>query len=362
MSLAMTGFINKIKRLIREQRGAVALTVAFLLVGGGGLVAGAVDVGMLYTARAELQNAADATALAGAATMVGYNDSGQVVSQWEDGVAAAKQVASSNKALNVSLNLLDQDITMGYWDSATKDFDPWRTGPSANPGDLTAFRVTLRRDQVANSPVSTIFAGIVGIDQVNIRATSTAFLGYVGEVPGDTVDLPVAVKEEVLTDPNGPRCNTWIKFHSEQDESAEWTTFFTFPANDPNVRDYVDGSLTTPPLKVGDYINTINGVLSTNTFRALERRFNENKVNGKWLVTLPVIRENGRGWGWGGGGGGQGQTTKEVVGFVQYVITDVCALPCKKMIGYMVCDNTIAGSSAGGGNFGTRASNPQLVQ
>ena len=353
MSLAMTGFINKIKRLIREQQGAVAIVVAFTLVGGGGLVAGAVDLGRLYSTRAELQNAADAAALAGAATMVGYNDSGGAVSQWEDGVTAAKQVASANKALNVPLSLLDQDITMGYWDTETKDFDPWRTGPSSDPSDLTAFRVTLRRDQVANSPVSTVFAGIVGIDQVNVRASSTAFLGFTGSVPSDTVDLPIAVKDTAITDSNGPKCDTWIKFHSENNETAEWTSFFTWPANDPNVRDYVDGSLTTPELSVGDYINVINGNLSNNTFRALERRFHAEAVNGKWTVTLPVIKDIGR---------GHGQTSKEVVGFITYVITEVCVSPCKKVIGYMVCDTTIAGSSGGGGNYGTRASNPQLVQ
>jgi Flp pilus assembly protein TadG len=357
----MIGFIEKFKKLLREQQGAVAVVVAASLTGIGGLTAAAVDLGMLYTARAELQNAADAAALAGASTMVGYDDSGSMVAQCDEGISNAKQVASSNKALAVNLTLLDGDITMGYWDSDNKAFDPSRTGYSADPADLTAFQVTLRRDQEANSPVTTIFAGIVGMDQVNIRATSTAFLGYAGTLPSGEVDLPIAVKEDVVTGPGGPRCDTWIIFHSEREETAEWTTFFQSPANDPNVRDYVDGSATVPEVSVGDMINVINGNLSNHTFRALQRRFRANQVNGNWNVTLPVIKDST------GSSSNRHScscqsTQKEVVGFVSYVITGVYTAPRKTVSGYMVCDVTVENSSGGGGNYGTRASNAQLVQ
>ncbi|WP_305041470.1 pilus assembly protein TadG-related protein, partial [Geoalkalibacter sp.] len=48
------------------EKGAVAVLVAVLLMFLIGMVALVVDVGYLYATRSELQNAADAAALAGA--------------------------------------------------------------------------------------------------------------------------------------------------------------------------------------------------------------------------------------------------------------------------------------------------------
>ncbi len=54
------------KSMITDQKGAVAVIVAVCLVVFVGFTALAVDVGHLYVVRNELQNAADAGALAGA--------------------------------------------------------------------------------------------------------------------------------------------------------------------------------------------------------------------------------------------------------------------------------------------------------
>ncbi len=61
------------KQLINEQRGAVAIIVAFLMFVLLGFAAFAVDFGYLYGVKNELQNAADAAALAGASVLFSDN-------------------------------------------------------------------------------------------------------------------------------------------------------------------------------------------------------------------------------------------------------------------------------------------------
>ena len=57
-----------------ERKGAVIVMVAVLMVVLLGCVALAVDIGYLYVARAELQRAADAAALAGAQALARASD------------------------------------------------------------------------------------------------------------------------------------------------------------------------------------------------------------------------------------------------------------------------------------------------
>ncbi len=55
---------------LRDQRGFIAVTVAFLLIGMVGFAALAVDTGFLYSSRTNSQGIADAAALAGAASFI----------------------------------------------------------------------------------------------------------------------------------------------------------------------------------------------------------------------------------------------------------------------------------------------------
>ena len=135
---------------------------------------------------------------------------------------------------------------MGYWQAEAGDFDPDRYGPSGNPDDLTAVRVTTRRDDTANSPVGTMLAGIVGLNQVDLSASSTAYLGYAGNVDAGVVDLPIAVHHNTLTGADGALCGQAVEFHSENNENGSWTTFFVWPTNDPTVKQYVTGSAEIP--------------------------------------------------------------------------------------------------------------------
>lgn len=344
----MIGF-TKIRKLMTDQRGVVAAMIAISLTALVGLTSAAIDLGMVYNARSELQNAADAAALAAANTMV-TQSAGVTTATPGEALQTAKTLSLANQSLNKPLSLLDQDFTIGFWDEDAGAFDASRMGFSSDPSDLTAVRVTLRRDDLANSPVSTFFAGIFGIDTVDVSATATAFLGFPGEVPGDTVDLPIAILEDKIVDGDGPNCGEVLSFHSESGETAEWTTFFKWPTNSPTVDGYVCDCWDTPELKIGDDINVVNGNLSNNVFSHLKQRFDRSKVGGEWTVTLPVVSS------------GSSSTVSTIVGFMKFTITEVQRAPHKNVTGYLQCGEVVSGSSSGGTDYGSRAANSVLIR
>jgi Flp pilus assembly protein TadG len=339
-------FRTRLHRLWREERAAVAVTVTLLLTGLVGLTGAATDLGMLYSARNELQNAADASSLAAADVMLAANADGTAVTDSAAAWTNATQYAQANEALGVSLSLLAEDYVIGKWDFDQMGFVS--TGDTGDPSDLNAVQVTLRRDNVANTPVSTMFAGIVGQDQVNVQASSLAFLGYAGSAPAGEVDLPIGVKADAISDGSGPACAQELNIGSASGNS-EWTTFFSWPSNDPEVRNYVNGDKEVPALEVGDLINVINGKISNPTFAALESRFQTEGGGSEWSVLLPVI------------GPGGDATHAEVVGFANFTITAVQTAPHKNVVGRLDCNMILPESATGGGDFGTRASNPKLI-
>jgi hypothetical protein len=152
----------------------------------------------------------------------------------------------------------------------------------------------LRRDELANTPVSVYFARLLGVGQFSVSAVSAAYRGYPAEVTQVIVDLPIAIKEAALT--NGPPDrDNYLRFHSEGEKSTKGTTFFTTPSNDATVDNYGCGCLTTPVLTVGN--------LSTGTWNHLREESNQHKSGCHWQVILQVVSEGGN------------STTVNVVGF-----------------------------------------------
>lgn len=339
-----------IRRFIKEEKGAVAVLAAVMVTALVGLAGAAVDLGMLYSTHGELQNAADAAALAAAATLVGVDGQGSPVTQPDLAVSTAQQYVAAHQAGATALSLLGEDMTMGFWDFEAGDFDPDRIGPSGAPSDLTAVRVTVRRDHVSGNPVSTYFAKILGVDDVDLAATGVAYVGYPGSVDEGVVDLPIAVHEDALASGGDVYCGADLEFHSENDETASWTTFFTWPTNDRNVDKFIQEIYTPPALEIGDVIHGVNGNLSNNTFRDLQDRFQAEQTGGEWMVILPVIDP-----------GGPCSCNATVVGFAHFVITGVRTAPHKDVQGYVICDMTIQGSRPGGENFGARAGSPVMI-
>ncbi len=315
-----------------------------------------VDLGLLYSARAELQNAADVAALAGASTLITWDENQNAIAQADTAIATAQQFALLNQAQKVNLTLRSEDITLGLWDLEGGGFDPDYTGASSNPDELSGIQVLMRRDSLANGPVATIFAGAFGFGEVALSAEATGYLGYAGDVPAGAVDLPIALQAEDLNPGDGPDCGSIIAFSSEGEENAEWTTFFTWPANNPNVAAYVNGEMEIPALGVGDRLNMINGKLSNNTWKDLQDRFeaegSDTDGDGSadsWQVMLPVVTN-------------AGCNRARVAGFANVTISEVRTAPHKDIIATLQCGMVQPDSASGGGNYGTRAAAPKLVR
>lgn len=151
---------------LRNRRGATIVLLAIVLVVLLGMCALVVDLGVAYVATAQLQNTADAAALAGA----GKLREGLV---HDDAKAEAVIVAAANTVLRDS-QLVDPntDVVVGGWDEVNEQVVPWNE-------TMDAFAVQVRARRTVGSPsgpIPTFFAKIWGIESMDITRTSTAGL------------------------------------------------------------------------------------------------------------------------------------------------------------------------------------------
>jgi len=163
--------------LLRDERGAVAVIVMALLVVIIGFAAMVIDLGVLFVVRGELQNAADAGALAGVVELVNN---------------------SEDYAQTMAVTFATED----------GQFRLNRTVPEADAVDVIVLgpetlRVQIRRSAgTAAGPVPTIFARIWGRESMEAAAVAVATLNHqvVGTGPGNL--MPFGIHEDMV-DANG---------------------------------------------------------------------------------------------------------------------------------------------------------------
>lgn len=135
----------------RERGGAIVLTVVLMVVLLGA-AALAVDVGVLYTARAQCQNAADAGALACGGHMLTFNPLDQ---------SAVPQLQNKGAEYSNYHTVLSEQVTI-------------------TPGDVSVdlsqkrCRVCVPRTVARGNPVPTFFAKIFNRQWVDVSACATA--------------------------------------------------------------------------------------------------------------------------------------------------------------------------------------------
>src|SRR5512145_1244133 len=104
---------------LRNERGAVLVYVALALVFALlGMVALAIDMGYMYVAKAQLQNAADAGALAGASKLTGQFSN---ISAHYKAQQFAQKNHAAGETVKVDANLGNApggDTVVGCWDGA----------------------------------------------------------------------------------------------------------------------------------------------------------------------------------------------------------------------------------------------------
>jgi Flp pilus assembly protein TadG len=355
------------RRLIEDTRGAVAVTVAIVTVVLLAFAALALDIGNAMIARNELQNVADASALAGARqlgviyeglpqgtayTTYQLSDSGAIVN-------AVNEVALQNQARQVAISINAADIVIGIWDSTTRTLTPGNVG-------ATAVRVTARRDGGANGPVATWLAGIMGINSMNVVATATAALTGAGVLAPGAGNAPFGLDQLIFDNP--AYCNTPIQFYPTNNPPqgcAGWNTFMESPANANTERQIVQGladdTYVSPQITAGQTSLEFIGGNVASVFPDLINLFTLKRVPDTqgvsptgmcWNITVPVYANQNC-----SNPGG----SLLIVGFASACVWDVQGVPTQQIDAIVTCGQVTNGQG-GGGSFGTLGSIPGLVE
>ncbi|MDD2903179.1 MAG: pilus assembly protein TadG-related protein [Syntrophales bacterium] len=344
--------IHKIFKLMRRTEGAVAAMTAIGLVAATGFIAVSIDLGHLYVAKNELQRAADAGALAAAKGLLAIppGTTGPVEINPDCGRALSfsRKVVQDNHTDGATLALVDSDVIFGKWDATARSFDA--VGCS-NPNQVNAIKVITRKDSTANSPVLFDFSGMMsgGIRSQDLTASSVALTGYAGHAPEGARAFPLAVDADKV-----PPDNTPFQIHLNPTPGDEgcWHSYKDSSSSTSNTRDYIDGTLPSPALQVGDQINVKEGVADS-ALKEVAKQFTLLANQGKtYDVLVPVIPADSSHSGW-----------QPIEGFATLRITDVNAHGEDKYVqGYVVPNYIAPGVEPGGPNFGTLAGIPKMVQ
>ena len=253
----------------RRRRGTVIVqSVVFGSTVAVGVAALAVDTGLMFSARQELQTAADAAALA-AASQLGKSSG--------DPFAAAKleaqKYAKQNRVMGDDADLIDSDVVFGH---ANKVGDKFEFQEGVTP--LDAVKVTLKRDQtVSDGPVSLFFGKTLGVHSARLKASATAMI-----VPRDIA---------VVVDLSGSMNDDSEFYHSKQFQSERTGTIDGVQINIEKIW----GALPVSTGKAG----VLNGTNPSSPGAATAS--NAQPGNGSGSPTIAgaaTAGQNGPRWGW----------------------------------------------------------------
>lgn len=344
--------ISKIKKFIQGTDGAVLATTAIGLVLAVGFLALSIDLGHLCVAKAELQRAADAGALAGAKGLLaippGTTGPVEISPDCNRAFTYANKVVQDNTTDGHTLALPDSDVIFGKWDSTTKSFDA--IGCS-NPNLVNAIKVVTRKDSTANSPVLFDFSGAMpgGSWSKDVSASSIVLTGYAGHAPEGARAFPLAVDADKVPPDNTP---FQIHLNPTPGDAGCWHAYKDNSSSTRDTRDYIDGTAPSPDLKVGDLINVKEGVADSALQEVAKQLATLAKEGKTYDVLVPVIPADSSHSGW-----------QPVEGFASLRITEVSATGGDKYVqGYIVPNYVAPGVEPGGPNFGTLAGIPKMVQ
>jgi Flp pilus assembly protein TadG len=139
-------------KLLHSQRGGAALLFVMILPVLLGFAALSVDLANIHRVKAELQNAADAAALAGAGSLT---TPGGDPYNWSAATATAQELAQKNFANGSKIQ--DAQNETGYWNLQSQSWND--TAPGT--GDVPAVRATIAISGTENNgPLQLFFAPI----------------------------------------------------------------------------------------------------------------------------------------------------------------------------------------------------------
>jgi Flp pilus assembly protein TadG len=158
-------------RARRRERGMVAVIVAMFMLVLLGVAGLAIDTSHVHAAAQQLQDAADAAALAAAGRLAGESGG----SSFTQTRAAAVSVAGLHRAAGTPVgldandgNAPNGDVVVGRWSAATAQFSPTTTLPNA-------VKVTARRTEGSrDGALGTIVGSAFGVATADVARTAIA--------------------------------------------------------------------------------------------------------------------------------------------------------------------------------------------
>lgn len=268
-----------------------------------GLAALAIDLAHAYMVRNELQNAADASALVGAACLFERSDcgnSGLATPTWDKGKLRAQGFLGNNKAENQALS--SATISAGYWnmESRTLTAMPAAMGWVPTSEDVPAVSVTVQKAPgINNGGISTFLAKIFGISGITTQVQAVAISAPPSGVsPGTMIPFvlskclydkywdsennaplkaPFNPPPIVVVDPsNGHTASidqtynqpyifpavSALSFSDYNCNSGQWTSFNLGTSSAETIRTLVENGNATP-LSIGDSTFVAKGKMDT---------------------------------------------------------------------------------------------------
>lgn len=350
--------MNPYFQSLNNQHGGTVLIFVAVVAVFIGFLALALDVGKAFLTKQELQNVADAAALAGARNLGGIYETMSFEDQ-KDFIAGSDEKASisgksqqigiENTAGQVNLSIPENDIVLGRWSMATKTFTPTLVKPDA-------LRVFTRREKGVNGDLSASFGKIFGINSMEVSSSGTAALTPIGLVPPGELEAPIGIATQWYA--NGGTCGDPITFHPTGNPMgcAAWHTFTDFPGTPAKISSILDDidsdSFESPETTAGQSAFAFNGGMPPPLFAKMQNLYNKKKdSSGDWKVFLPIYQTSNC---------NPPAGMKTIVGFATAKITVVDALPSPLIQASVVCDVVETGRG-GGTDYGTKGSIPKLV-
>ena len=278
-----------------KRRGSVVVTMPVILGGLIFVAAIMVDIGSFYVNKSQMQNAADAAAIA-AAMKIGNDRS---AASLETAKAYASDFANRNQVGRGDVLVAD-DISMGIWDYSGGGFSP-----GADVNNANSFQITVRRGGAASDGLGSYFSRCFGLNDFEAVAKSTVVMSGASAAVG----VPLALRAPgfgainpmlTQTNPNfdGPCC---------PDDNVEFAVGDTVVLlatgnnkvtshlalkfrNRGNTYKLLDGSSDGIIMRVGDEVAVHDlGIKSRNFRWKLEQRTLLSPDDPKRCIVVPVV-------------------------------------------------------------------------
>ena len=268
---------------VSAPKGAVSIIVAILMTVLIGFAALAVDIAYVFLIKNELQNAADAGALAGAGAL--YNDEGGP--DWDRARSQAARMAQLNQVARESISTAQ--IEVGYFSEASSGSGSSLLLNPESIDDAAAVRVKISKSEDNNAgPIRPFFAALIGTNQVSIGASATGvvrvpssankgelFPFIMSKCMYDEFWNSNAIPPQPKLDPKTNAPFVFILSPTDKPKKPSgsdpicteegrgvWTTFQTM-GGASEVRRYITEG-NPDPLKIGDNIWVESGLQATN--------------------------------------------------------------------------------------------------